>query len=221
MGFFDILKKSNKKEQTQSVPRQNRVEEPSKAQFQYSRDGRYLMIDYYDNSTSFKQFYDTTRLIVDRMPTQIGNSQVHNCRISWYGSEDAEYLDSKMQAHTRKGQLKEIIAQIDPELLATDPNYCQSVIIGLLNESRVNRYLQAGLEENPQLPCGNYVGGVRQEGNRYGKFFDVQLGKLIHYSTAMQTKRSANRAQKEAAKARRRSDLQGQIDNLRDEMQGL
>lgn len=215
MGLLDIFKKKEK-----TIPQsQPQNKSPYNIKQSYINQGRYLLTDVCEARPKVGQFYDTTRVIVDRIPETINNKQLYKCLVSWYGQGDTVLVGSNFS--TLKEQFKEVLADIDPNLLATDPRYCETVVIELLNESRVDRYLQAGLEENSQLSCGKYVGGIRQGPKGYERFFDVDTGRICHYSQDMVNKRTEHKQHKQATLEARRASLESQIQQVQGELDEL
>lgn len=218
MGLLDIFKKKEK-----TIPQsQPQNKSPYNIKQSYINQGRYLLTDVCEARPKVGQFYDTTRVIVDRIPETINNKQLYKCLVSWYRQGDVEIIGNEFSDSVRKGQFREVLADIDPNLLATDPRYCETIVIGLLNESRVERYLQAGLEEKPQqLPCGKYVGGIRQGPKGYEKIFDVGVGKTCHNSQDMVNKRTEYKQHRQSTLDARRARLEAQMQQLQGELDEL
>lgn len=224
MGLFDRFKKKD----TQKVEEATiRTSSPNQAPFDIeygqSSDGRYLQVEFHDNRADFKKFYDITRLIVDRQPLDIAGHPVHNCAVSWYGSEDCQMFDEKLGAFEsqRAHEYRGVLAEIDLNLLQSDPNYCSMVMKSLLDKQRVERYLETGLQEEPKMPCGKYIGGVRQTENGYGKFFSTVVGRVSHLSDLMVNRRKEHRAALEARKLQAIEAKKAQIEKLQSELQEM
>ncbi len=163
MGFFDRFKKKDKQNTGNVVNNRQSVERlPFNVEYSQISNGN-LQVEFYDKNSDFKKFYDTTRLIIGRQPLNIEGHQVYNCAVSWYGQDDCQMFDEKtgkfdsLNAQEYRG----VLAEIDLDLLQSDPNYCNMVMKGLLDKQRVERYLENGLQETPDQPCGKYIGGVR------------------------------------------------------------
>lgn len=181
-----------------------------------------MQIDFYDKFAGPRQFYDTTRLIVDPRPLVMNNKYILNGAVSWYGRNDAIVFDENGQESGRRSLYRGVLTQIDLNLLQTDASYCYTVMKQLLEKSRVERYLSQGLEKNPQRPCGKYIGGVERMENGYRKVFDEAIGRESHYSRLMVDRRRENdlRHQREQEdKIRMKQEqikkLQEEIDNIR------
>lgn len=218
MGFFDIFKKKEKNNNIhQSDNRQ--IKNTFDASFSATNDGR-LKVDFYDREAEFKQFYDITRLIVDGTPLNIDGQEVYNCMVSWYGENDCQTPDKENGGFSsmRSRDYRGVLAQIDLNLLQSDPNYCTAVMKGLLNKSRVEKYLENGMQECPEMPCGKYIGGIRQTQTGYNKFFDVGIGKASHNSRLMVDRRQKRREHLKAAKQKEIESRKAQIAKLQSEI---
>ena len=183
MGLFDRFKK--KKKELENNNKLNEGEKGYEIEYGRTRDGR-LQVDFYDKSAKIGQFYDTTRFVVDNKPLILANEEVRNCIVSWYRQDDTifgnpEYEGESLNARDYKG----ILAQIDPMLLSVDENYCSVVMRNLLDQKRVLKYLEDGLQETPERPCGKYIGGVRSTEKGYDKFFSLPVGRASHNSDLM------------------------------------
>lgn len=215
MGFLDRFKR---KEQNVQQPQQSQQPElPFDVQFCMTQDGR-LQVDFFDKQADFKQFYDSTRLIASMDTFDLGGKPVHNCLVSWYGKNDAVMFDENGMMG-RMFDYRGVLAEIDLEQLQTDQNYCYIVMKDLLSKQRVERYLSKGLEENPDTPCGKYIGGVRKmPENQYQKFFSIQTGKACHYSDFMVNRRREVREAEEKRRQQIRAQKEAQIKKLQAEL---
>ena len=219
MGLFDRFKKKEKN--THQGEEQRRQELPFDVQFSMTNDGR-LQVDFYDKQAKFGQFYDTTRLIADLQQFYLGGRPVHNCLVSWYGQDDAVMFNANGMDMGRREQYRGVLSEINLEQLQSGLNYCYRVMKDLLNKQRVESYLDRGLEENPETPCGKYIGGVRKTpDNQYQKFFSSEAGKACHYSDLMIQRRQQNREQKEREKQQLRDSKKAEIKRLQDELDQL
>ena len=185
--------------------------------------GDKLQVEFYDTKANFKKFYDITRLLINKKPLIMSGKEVYNCLVSWYGSEDCQMFNenSGKFESPRATEYRNILTQIDLNLLQNDPDYCKIVMQNLLNMERVEKYLDMGLEETPEHPCGKYIGGVMKFGNQYKKFFSETIGKASHNSETMINKRKRHRERIEYAKKmaieRKKAEiakLQTEIDDL-------
>ncbi len=121
-----------------------------------------------------------TRLVLEPRPERINYHKVYTGKVSWYNTLDTMYFDKGNMRDPRNRGPK-IRLSVDPDLLQTDNEYTEIVMGDLLSKNRVTSYMNRGLTENPDIPCGNYVGGVRVLRNgRYDKFFDSKTGYYVH-----------------------------------------
>ena len=177
MGLLDMFKKkeNNVENRKKSMPEKRdnyTINENIEGKFQ---------LDYTEAEPKFGQFYDTTRLVVDKI-----NNDVSKCRVSWYGHDDAIIINPETGEEVgRLTNYSEILTKIDYDLLQRDPNYVRTLMVTLLKRNRVEEYLARGLQENPELPCGEYVGHVQLKDGKYQKVFDEELGRQSHYSERM------------------------------------
>lgn len=221
MGLFDFLKNKQKNVETQPSVQQNNEQKSFNINYKWTRDGN-LQVDFYDSIGKFGQFYDTTRLIVSQTPEIIANQCLQDCQVSWYGSNDAVVLGGEYFGESKNSvNYSHVLAQIDTNLLMQDEEYCYTVMKRLLDRKRVMTYLEDGLKENAQLPCGEYIGGIQKQGNEYKKVFSEEVGNAAHYSAKMVNRRAALKQKNEVAKQmeieakkRKIQELQGEIDDL-------
>lgn len=219
MGLFDRFKKNKKEKDSNNINNYGR--NANDIRFYYTHDKK-LAIEFEEYDADFKQFYDTTRVIINSIPSFINNSAVYGCKISWYDSQDAEIFDNDGNDISRRTDYNDILAQIDPVRMQQDLAYCKYVMKSLFAKSRVERYLEQGLIDNPNLPCGNYIGGVRDKDDcTLGKFFDANIGKAIHQSESMVNKRAEHKRQEQDRKNRAIEEKHAQIRRLRREIDNL
>lgn len=222
MGFFDKFKKHSKENVSTLANSQQITQLPFDVKYNQFSNGN-LQIEFYDKDSDFKKFYDTTRLIIDRQPLNIEGHQVYNCAVSWYGQNDCQMLNERtgefdsLNAQDYRG----VLLEIDLELLQTDPNYCNIVMNGLLDKQRVERYLESGLQETPEQPCGKYIGGVIQTDIGYGKFFSTVVGMASHNSDLMINRRQEYREMIEAQKQKAIADKRAEIRKLQSELDSM
>lgn len=181
-----------------------------------------MQVDFYDKNAKVGQFYDTTRLVVDNRPIMLAGQEVRNCIVSWYSQDDAVFLDSEYEGESLNARdYRGILAQIDPTLLQTDENYCSVVMRKLLDKKRVTKYLEEGLQETPEQPCGKYIGGVKLTEKGYGKFFSLPVGRVSHNSDLMINRRREHRENIEAKKQREIANKRAQIQQLQSEIDDM
>lgn len=206
MGFFDRFKRKDS--------HSNKVSDKqlsSNIQYSMTSDGR-LQIDFYDENADFKQFYDTTRLIINTKPLIMADHEIYNCIVSWYGKNDA------IMPGGRREEYRGVLAELDLGLI-NDHNYCSALMKLLLEKKRVERYLEDGLKETPEVPCGKYIGGVmRSEENEYEKFFSTPVGEASHNSDLMVNRRKEYRENLEIKRQQDIAKKQQEIIRLQQEV---
>lgn len=214
MGFFDKLKKKEK------IEEKIKEQLPYDIKFSATNDGR-LQVDFNELNADFKQFYDTTRLIVGGKTSIVNGQKIESALISWYGISDAIMYDRDGKEFGRRASYEEILLGIDIQRLQNDYNYCVAVMKGLLNKNRVDRYIRDGLQEKPEVECGNYVGEIIQEDGKYKKAFRGEIGQIVHNSSFMKEKRIENERRIEQLKQKNIEEKKAQIDRLNKEIQDL
>lgn len=145
MVFFDIFKK--KKEISEQ---RNTYYEPPERQDRVKIDGDLesgITFDYYISDYNFRKFYDTVCLqISDTQPIfDIFGTKVYNALVSWYGEDDN--IPLKMPAprcSLRRKDTKSIQLGLDFSKLS-DSEYLKALFRLLLNQNRVEQYLDNGL----------------------------------------------------------------------------
>lgn len=206
MGFF--IKNKDLEEEPVEIKAEKQATPVQRIKL---RDGREcLELNYYNDEKSFGQFYDTTRIIIDCDPTMKDREgSVYRAFVSWYGQDDVQILAPKMELQSRKNQFTEVQLGLEFEKLFEDADYQKALMVHLLDQKRVQQYMQRGLEDNPERPCGNYVGKVIQdkETGRYKKAFSIETGKAVHNSFEQIQRRIQHKAEQEKEKQARIADL--------------
>ena len=87
MGLFDKLKK-----QKEPVE-ENKQDMPYSIQYHVTKDGK-LQVEFYDKKADFKQFYDTTRLVVDTLPKRVANHTIYEALVSYYAHNDPIMIEN-------------------------------------------------------------------------------------------------------------------------------
>ena len=211
MGLFDRFLNKGKK-QTSQAPQSHQPKspatrgEPYEVTHEYTPEG-YLKVELYENYPKKGRFYDVTRLII-KGPVYMPTSQITvlNCLVSHYGSEDVVLFGSYSG---RRDDYSHILAEFNTDLLLTDKTYAYSVLVGLMNEARVERYLKDGMEESPKHPCGIYIGGINP--STRVKYFNPAVGMESHDSPEMKDKRKKAR---EKDSERRQTELKYYKDEI-------
>ena len=217
MGIFSkLFKKKNNQENEMPVMAENI--NPNNIRITITKEG-WLQIDYYNNEGRVGALNDSTRLVVTNTSEHLAQRYIPKCLVSHYNIGDCQVL--RGYGVSSRENYKEILAEVDINLLQTDYKYCKAVMRDLLDSRRVEADWEQGLEENRQRQCGKYIGGIQFWKHGYSKFFDANVGVESHYSPDMIVKRQRYREEKEArrqreieSKRRRISELQSEIDDL-------
>ena len=209
MGLLDFFRKNKEVVRpVQSVPET----EKNKIERTITRDGE-IQIDFYRGTYDVRRDYDCTRLVIlNKQPENMYGCNVYDCKVSWYHENDAIMLDEQDSRH----DFKDIKLTVDPYLLQTDDAYTTCLMYALLDQSRVNDMLARGMVDNPDRPCGNYVGSVILNDGNYVKYFDDRVGMAVHHSKEMAEKRRAYQEKESMriAKDAKRKELQRQLYEL-------
>ena len=222
MGLFDRFKKNNKQNAMSIVNNKQTIEQfPFYIDYNLNSNGT-LQVDFYDKYPNFNKFYDTTRLIIGTQ-LNIEGHKVYDCAVSWYGHSDCQMFDKKTGTFDspRAQEYYGVLAEIDLELLQSDPNYCNMVMNKLLDKQRVETYLENGLRETPEQPCGKYIGGVRQTEKGYSKFFSIIVGQASHNSKLMINRRQEHRSRIEIQRQKAIASKKAQIEKLQSELDSM
>lgn len=222
MGFFDMFKKQNKnniQQQPNAMP-PRKIENQNIIEYSCTEDGR-LVVELTETLPKSNQFYDTTKLVIDNKQVNLAGEFVQNCMVAWYGQDDCVYLDGSGRDMGRRGQYKNVLAGIDTDLLLNDENYCAAVMRSLLTQRRVDEYLNRGLQDNPDIPCGKYVGEIIKGDKGYSKFFKRGLGQASHNSPEMVSKRQRYQEQVRQRQEREKEEKRAQIAKLQQELDGM
>lgn len=213
MGLLDIFKKNKTTKPTMNIQEKKLFE----ITYKQLEDGD-IQIEFLDNDSriTLGQFYDVTKLIISSRDIALGEHQVSDCYVAWYGSTDAQRLDKQ----TRQHEYREVWAEIDRQQIG-NPQYIAMLIRGLLKQSRVEEYLSKGLQDEPDRPCGKYIGGIQMTSNGYGKVFNQSLGQLAHNTYEMRMERLIHKRNEEQRKAVEIAKKRSQIDELQEQIDEL
>ena len=218
MGFFDAFKKQPKNQEPRPVEKN---EEARPYTVKQSPEGR-LQIDYSTPDKRLKEFYDMTRLIIDNKQININGRPFTQALVSWYGADDCIRIDRATNREiSRRTDYSKIITQLDVNRLLNEPEYGNAVMNKLLDQGRVNRYLQRGLENNPSQPCGNYIGSIANRNGEYIKIFDTDIGEAVHNSPEMTERRREYKQMREYALRKEMERKQQEMDELKRRMEDI
>ena len=83
--------------------------------------------------------------------------------------------------------------------------------------------LNNGLQENPEVPCGNYIGQLcyTPEKGIYQKQFDMNIGEISHNSTPQVERRRQHKLKLEERKRKSIKEKQEQIAKLQQEIDDI
>ena len=193
--FAKIFHRSNKRlteGKSTSLPQQSTEE----IEYGITRDGK-RVIEFLDKQSSFKQFYNSTRLVIGNNPIYIDGHPLYEVEVSWYNDHDCVFFDENGRETGSRYDSKKVLAGLNMDLLQQDREYCAYAVRELLNKERVERYLAEGLQEKPQTLRGNYVGEIKQKEGEYGRIFYENVGRKVHNSPEMVSNRKQYEIQKE------------------------
>lgn len=182
-----------------------------------------MQIEFEDKRPKVGQTYDTTRLVISKNPFRLANDAiVANAKVSWY---DSNAMMWNGQSETMDaGIYTGVWAEVNYDLLQRDENYCVSVMKELLDKNRVTKFIENGMKDYPETPCGKYIGGVGvTRDGEYCPTFSGYVGQLAHNTPLMINRRSEHKAkmQAEANKQGRIAEKQAEIDRLRREIDDI
>ena len=210
MGLFDIFKKKEKPKEQKVQAKESLIE----AHLKKGKDGLdYLECEYWDKNADLKKFYDTTKLIICTMPETLPSGRtVYNARVAHYAINDPIHLDNEGNDIGRRNQFTRIRLGMDFVKLLNDQEYQKELMNRLLDKKRIQRYINAGLQDHPseQPSCGNYVGyiDINPETGKYGKMFNTVVGEEVHNLPEQVKAREEYKELQEKAKEKRISELE-------------
>lgn len=188
MGFLDNLKNRKNRDEDKGVQCSTNAEEISDNISISNIRPNQVQIEYRKEKPS-GQYYDTTRLIIDINPVQIaGSKPLYRCNVSWYDSNGRYILNRETGTIEPENAdaYSSVLVELDMDKLYKDEKYGKAVMGLLLDRQRVQRYLSNRLKDNPDLRCGDYIGGIREKENgQLGKIFNLSVGKIRHESPEM------------------------------------
>lgn len=177
---------------------------------------------------------DMTQLIIKNRDMNFPDRNVYDCLVSWYQrciNENQTVLRDPVTGiiyeMSSPFHSESVLAEIDIHLLQTDPVYKRAVMKSLLDESRVSRYLDAGMKTPEEIDkakaeghtsidlCGRYIGGIMKDKNGYTKFFNPSVGRRAHNLPDMVQKRQKAKADKENARNSEIAKRKSEIDEYR------
>lgn len=132
--------------------------------------------------------YNITNLIIDPIELLIDNQILYKCKVSWFNDQT---ISPAGDTKYNKENPANIIIQFNLEKLVTDKKYFMFFMEELLDKKRVLKYLQYGMQENPVIECGNYIGYIDYDEKGYPtKYFDKDIAKQCHHLAEKEAERN-------------------------------
>lgn len=235
MGVFSKLFGKENKESDKNNNVNNNVNRRN-SRFTFTEGGQ-LAFEVSTPEKSLREFYDTTKIIVDDRPEIVMGKELYDCFVSWYNDSDAIMFDKNGQMVGSRTNYKHVISGIDVWRLRADEEYLTYVAKELFDKKRVTDYLNAskmntqeiaeansklGPNDRRYVECGRYIGEVADRGNgRFVKTFQVEIGQILHNSAEMIAERNRNRNRKISLNQERINEKREQIKKLEEEMANL
>lgn len=120
----------------------------------------------------------------------VGSNILYRCNIIYMDSEEDKARDNFVRKINFNRNSIEVLADIDFRQFNSNPEYRMAFMNKVLEEKRVQKILEEGLKENPTRPCGNYIGTISRDAKgEYKKYFDLEIGEMVHRSEKMREKR--------------------------------
>lgn len=221
MAFLEKIKKflnsiKNKGEKQLYLPEHKQDEIRRK-----DNGGEKTEIEYFTNNAGKLQFYDVTKIQVDFNKFEIVEGRpLYECGLLWKNDSDAVMFDETTGQEIEK--YIKVKTFINKNLLYNDQEYVKALATSLLDKKRVEAYLQRGMEENPEIKSGNYVGEIdkNQEG-KYVKRFHLSVGKTVHNSNEMTKRREVKKRKEENKKEVKQNEIKEQIEKLKAQQEEL
>ncbi len=189
----------------------------------YNNDGK-IQIEYTEDPP-IHQLYDTTRLIIDSKEENPFSDNIYNCRVSYYGKDDVNISGNDSEDFGRKTEYKSVRVGLDMDKINDgEKPYYKALMTALLDEDRVSKYLARGMQDEPDIKCGNYIGEIREDENEiYRKVFVPKVGDYFHAKFALTKNRaiSSNRIESQKKIDRAIAEKQAQIASLQKEINAL
>lgn len=220
MGFLDRFRRNKEEVKMHPNIEPSRNYEFSGSNFKVKRENNSIQLDFF-NAEKRSEFYDTTRIILnDNAHSMISEEDVQTAYVSWYAENDTIEVLPGMGLTSRATDYKKVLVSIDTNLLLTDPQYRSIVMNSLLDEKRVERYLEQGLQDDPNVPCGNYIGGVRMTDKGWRKYFSQSVGRIVHSMPENVSKRQEKRRREEMYKQQKIAELYQEIKKVQGDTEG-
>lgn len=216
------------KKQKESVTKQE-VKRQDYCRKTETEQGR-RVFEYYDANAKFGQFYDTTRVIIDKEPIIAENTELYDCMVSWFNRDDVVMFDRDGNEVGSRTAYKHVVAGIDPNLMESNPEYLSAVIKKLLEKERVERYESYSLKSEAEIlkereagddrivACGKYVGSVINSNGKWRNVFIGDIGRMFHSSPEMQEERRTHKERMEEIRKEKIEQKKAEIARLQAEV---
>lgn len=171
------------------------------------------------------QFYDTTILVISENPTYIQDGvPLYTGRVSWSNHDDCIKINGNGQLNSPRAQdYKEVLLEIDIDKFWNDNSYRYALLTSLLDQKRVLERLEYGLEDSPEKPCGNYMGGIffNQDTRLYQKYDRPNIASKVHNSPVAKNRRAAYKEKQIQIKESQLANIYRQIEALKAQAQEI
>ena len=218
MGILDNIKNIFKKE-NKDIRKTEIIDEEKQPRNKITTKNGIVEVECFEPVADSRK-NDTTVVYINPTPYTVERSTLYNCKVAW--TKDSYTVMFDEDEYYVLGY-KDVLASIDLYKLQTDEEYRREFVRQAMGEEHVKKYLNMGLEESPEVPCGNYIGGIRKkEDGRYRKFLDPRIGAAVHNSKSMVNKRNEYRQnQKRQSQIRaRNAERRKEIARLQQEIEG-
>lgn len=162
------------------------------------------------------QFYDTTILVISETPTIVDGIPLYTGRVSWSNHDDCIMIDRNGTINSPRAQdYKEVLLEIDMDKFWNDNSYRYALLTSLLDQKRVQQRLDWGLEDSPEKPCGNYMGGLFLNDHAiYQKYDRPDIAFKVHNSPTARNRRIAYKESQIKFKKAELSRIMNKVDAL-------
>lgn len=235
MGLLDKIygkKNSGSKKEPKIEPTINDL--PKEFVRRLGVEDGYLSSEFEDDTYQKGKFYDTTKVLVNPTPMVVRGTKIYEIKVSWYGQSDAQmFIDGEIHGG-RRDRFTTVYAGIDLDRFQNDETYFKFAARALLEENRVQRYLNMAMKTTEEIqqevartgsksiyPCGRYIGNIIDRGAGLGKGFNGDIGKIFHNLPEMRKEREDLKMFQKRAKEAEIAKKQDEISRLSQEIAEL
>lgn len=187
MGIFDLFKRKKN-----NISNMVATEQPQKRipEIKYGGANGSFTMDFEDDEPNFAQDYTNTKLVINSKPLTYAGREVYECDVFWYKDDGCYCADDNKPMCTLINK-QHILTEIDLPLARMDQEYAHVIMKDLLKYNRIIKFIEDGLKDAPENPCGNYIGGVKQDETtgEYKEFYSDKVGLAVHNSPSMVSRR--------------------------------